>query len=178
MEAGYPGRPRVTADRARSSSGDAQTAWDCRPGDIPDPLMRRLFHYWLEKRGARRFPARADLDPIDFRYVLGNVVLIDVVLPGPRFRYRLIGTNLLLRDAHDRTGKWIDELPSLEYRRTVLARLHALADRPAPVFVRNTAVLDNRQYDYEALWLPLAKNGESIDMLMACQFHKARPEKL
>jgi len=156
----------------------ADVTWDCEAEDLADPRMRRLLEYWRSRRGSRRFPARRDLDPIAFRYVLGNVVLVDVARPGPRFRYRLIGTNLLLRDARDRTGHWIDELPSLEYRRTVLARLHSLVERPGPVFIRNAAVLDNRQYDYEALWLPLAADGETVDILMACQFHKLRPDRL
>lgn len=178
METGQP-RPLAEPDAGgRNPTSDPVVLWDCTPADIADPLISRLFNYWQTRRGGRRFPGRPDIDPIDFAYVLGNVVLIDVTQPGPRFRYRLIGTNLLLRDAHDRTGHWIDELPSLEYRRTVLARLNGLAERPAPVFVRNVAVLDNRQYDYEALWLPLAADGETLDMLMACQFHKVRPERL
>lgn len=177
METGQSRRFDKPDNGGRTADLEPVTLWDCTPADIHDPLICRLFHYWQSKRAGRRFPARPDLDPIDFAYVLGNVVLIDVKQPGPRFRYRLIGTNLLLRDARDRTGHWIDELPSLEYRRTVLARLNSLAERPAPVFVRNIAVLDSRQYDYEALWLPLAADGETVDMLMACQFHRIRPDR-
>jgi len=39
------------------------------------------------EEGERRFPARADIDPLDFGYVLGHVMLLDVLRDPLRFRY-------------------------------------------------------------------------------------------
>jgi hypothetical protein len=39
--------------------------------EIDDDRLRRLFAYWLEKRGERPFPAKAEIDPVEFSYILG-----------------------------------------------------------------------------------------------------------
>jgi hypothetical protein len=60
--------------------------------DSRDETLRRLLAYWQERRGARRFPARGDVDPVEFRYALGHVSMVDVVGDPPRFRFRLVST--------------------------------------------------------------------------------------
>ena len=61
-------------------------------------------------------PTRADLDPIDFRYALGYVVLVDVERHPLRFRFRLYGSGLVnyFGDG-DYTGKYADELLPADY---------------------------------------------------------------
>jgi hypothetical protein len=44
-----------------------------------DPRLRRLYAYWQEKCGDRLFPDRADIDPVDFPYILGLVTIVDIV---------------------------------------------------------------------------------------------------
>ena len=44
-----------------------------------DPRLLRLHEYWREKCAGRQFPDRADLDPVDFPYILGYVTLVDVI---------------------------------------------------------------------------------------------------
>ena len=46
--------------------------------ELNDDRLRRLFAYWLEKRGDRLFPAKAEIDPVEFSYILGYVTLVDV----------------------------------------------------------------------------------------------------
>jgi hypothetical protein len=112
-------------------------------------------------------PSRADIDPIEMRFVIGDVVLADVIEGDPpRFRIRLHGTNLSERTNFDLTGKMLDEMPVHEFRdlsyrsfRKVVRTgepLHALADRP----------LDGRTQRYEAIVLPLSSDGTTIDRLM------------
>jgi hypothetical protein len=57
--------------------------------DICDPRLRRLYEYWLAKKGQRRFPSRRDIDPVDFPYVLGHVILFDVMRGPLCFRVRV-----------------------------------------------------------------------------------------
>src|SRR5438874_7142937 len=38
-----------------------------------------LFRSWLQRKGGRRFPSRRDIDPVEIRYVLGWVMLIDAL---------------------------------------------------------------------------------------------------
>ena len=134
---------------------------------IRHPKLRQLYDYWNGKRGDRPMPSRADLDPIDIRFAIGDVILADV-LEGtpPRFRIRLHGTNLAERTNFDLTGKMLDEMPVPEFRdlstrsfrKVVRTRepLHALADR----------LLDGRMQRYEAIILPLSSDGATVDRLM------------
>ena len=134
---------------------------------IKHPKLRRLYEYWDGKRGARAMPSRADLDPVDIRFAIGDVILVDVLdEQPPRFRIRLHGTNLSERTNFDLTGKMLDEMPAPEFRelstrsfRKVLRTrepLHALAARP----------LDGRTQRYEAIIMPLSSDGERVDRLI------------
>jgi hypothetical protein len=137
------------------------------PPPIKHPKLRQLYEYWDEKRGARVMPSRADLDPIDIRFAIGDVILVDALDESPpRFRIRLHGTNLSERTNFDLTGKMLDEMPAPEFRelstrsfRKVLRTrepLHALAER----------LLDGRMQRYEAIIMPLSSDGERVDRLM------------
>jgi hypothetical protein len=151
------------------------TAADCR-----ESAIGRLYDYWLDRRGPHRFPARQDLDPIEMKYALGGITIFEVHRTAPmpsafRFRYRLIGSAIVARDGFDQTGHWLDELPLLQYRALLLSRLEMMSHDPAPTLVHNKQFYDERWYDYEAIWLPLASDYEQIDMLMTCQIFANRP---
>jgi hypothetical protein len=142
---------------------------------IVDPKIRRFVKYWREKRGDAEFPARADLDPIDFHYVLGDVVLIEAsrTPAGSRwpweFRYRLVGANLVERDGYNLTNKSLDELPEPEYRERVRTSFIEVCETRAPIHRIRELFLDHRLRRYEAVVLPLAGNGHDIDMLITVQ---------
>jgi hypothetical protein len=133
---------------------------------IETPCLRQLFLYWDSRRQGRAFPARHDLDPLDFRFALGHVSLIDVNYEPLRFRFRLHGSELTARAGYDMTGKPVEALPNAENRATLVRRCHAMIETRQPMRVLNRRPLGNRRFDYEAVWLPLARDGETIDMLM------------
>ncbi len=79
---------------------------------ITNLRLRRLYAYWNERRGSRRFPARADIDPLDLTFLMGNMILIDVIEGDPPgFFIRLHGTNLAQRAGYELTGKMLNDLP-------------------------------------------------------------------
>lgn len=145
---------------------------------IVDPLIKRFVQYCREKRGAATYPARAALDPLDFRYVLGDVVVIDARRPaagcaeGWQFRYRLVGAGVVERDGYDLTKKSLDDLPEPEYRERVRATWTEVCETGRPAHHVREVVLDNRLRCYEVVVLPLASNGEDIDMLISVQREK------
>jgi hypothetical protein len=140
--------------------------------DIASPILRRLFLYWDARRGEREFPARRDIDPLHFPYALGNVMLIDVLYGPLRFRFRLHGTELALRAGYDMTGKMVDQLPDPENRGVLLARCHALVETRRTVFVAADRLIDERPCSYEAIWLPLSDDGDTITMLMGALVYR------
>ncbi len=134
---------------------------------ISNPKLRRLYDYWSTKRGDRRLPSRADLDPVEMAFIIGNVILIDV-LEGtpPQFRIRLHGTNLAERVGYELTGKMLDDMPAPGFRE-LSRRTFAKAVRTRePVHSLNERVMDDQVHRYEVLVLPLSADGERIDMLL------------
>jgi len=151
------------------------TSADCR-----EPAIGKLYDYWQAQRGSHRFPARGDLDPLEMKPALGGITIFEVhrniPVPGRlRFRYRLIGSDIVARDGFDLTGKWLDELPLQQYRALLTGRLEMLCADPGPLLVRNKQFYDERWFDYEAIWLPLASDHQTLDMLMACQIFASTP---
>jgi hypothetical protein len=139
--------------------------------DIQDHRLRRFYDYWLEKRGERRMPARRDIDPLDFPYVLGHLMLIDVLRDPQRFRVRLHGTNVVARMHYDMTGKLLDEVPRPEWRAYVLDRCRGLAARGEPLLLMNDLTLDGWSSRYEALWLPFSEDGVSVTLLVCAMIY-------
>ena len=144
---------------------------------IREARLRRLYAYWLERRGNRRMPARRDIDPLDFPYLLGSIMLVDVVREPPCFRVRLHGTELVRLAAYELTGKSLDELPSGTYRAYVLERCRLLVETGEPVLVHHDSVLDGRRRRYEALWLPFADDGDAVTMLLCALIYENRRER-
>jgi len=135
---------------------------------IDQPTLRRLFAYWNGKRQGRRFPARADIDPLELGFVLGNLTLIDVLRDPPRFRVRLQGTLAASRLGYDMTGKFVDEVPDPEYRQVLLETYRGVVEQGRPMCAVREQTYDRKTHRYEIVWLPLADDGETINMLMAC----------
>jgi hypothetical protein len=139
--------------------------------DIRDARLRRLYEYWLAKKGQRRFPSRRDIDPVDFPYVLGHVILFDVMRDPLRFRVRVHGTEMVAKAGYDLTGKFLDDLPISDYRHYVMARCEGLVRDGAPLLVWHDRTLDGKTRRYEALWLPLSDDGEQVTMLLAAMIY-------
>lgn len=142
---------------------------------IIDPEIRRFVEYWHERRGAARYPARADLDPPDFRYVMGDVVLIEVQRAPSgstspwRYRYRLIGSNIVERDGYNLTNKTLEDMPEPEYRERVRMSWDEVCETGEPIHFIRQLVLDARLRSYEVVVMPLASNHRDIDMLISVQ---------
>jgi hypothetical protein len=66
-----------------------------------------LYSYWLAKRGARRMPARSDLDPADIIPLLPHLIIAEK--DGDQFRYRLVGTGVVRDVGFDPTGYFVGE---------------------------------------------------------------------
>src|SRR5688572_4610245 len=58
---------------------------------VQSQRIRKLNAYWQD-RASGKVPSRAEIDPVDVRELLPNLMMIDVIEDPPRFRYRLVGT--------------------------------------------------------------------------------------
>lgn len=141
-------------------------------GRIRAPRLARLYAYWLERKAGRRFPRRRDIDPLDFSYLLGNVMLVEVQHAPLRFVVRLHGSEMAERARYDLTGKRIDGLPDAQYRAYVLDRCTRLVAAGEPLVVQYDRVLDDRRQRYEALWLPFSEDGDAVTMLLCALIYE------
>src|ERR1700709_783457 len=82
-----------------------RAAYVSDPAQLDNPILEFFRVYWLQKRGSRAMPARADLRLGDFTKYLGMVSLFDA-LPGyADFRFRVIGTRVAQKFNVDDTGR-------------------------------------------------------------------------
>lgn len=143
--------------------------------EIKNPKLRQLYQYWLSKRGERALPARADIDPVDFRFALGDVIIADVLdETPPRYRIRLHGTNLSEHTNFDLTGKMLDDMPAAEFRDLARRSFNKVVREREPLHVLSDRVLDGRQQRYEAVLMPLSDDGARVDRLLIGMIFEAR----
>ena len=136
--------------------------------------LLRLYDYWTQRRGAHRYPARADLDPLDMSYLLGELIILDVFYEPLRFKYRLHGTKLVTRAGIDMTGKFVHEWPAPEYRARLTHAYSRTVEAGEPQRGERAIIDDGRWREYEFLILPLAANGHTIDKLLAAMVYLDR----
>jgi hypothetical protein len=135
------------------------------------PKLRRLYHDW-KARCLGRFPKRGDFDPMDLAYILGDMSLIEVHRDPLRFRFRVHGTSLAEKFGSEYTGKFVDEMPNTEYTRIVTGHFTEVVMTGWPMMARLVDDVDGyRQWDAEALVLPLSRNGDELDMLFGAVVH-------
>ncbi len=140
--------------------------------DLQDPRLVSLYDYWNAKRGARRMPTRADIDPLEMRSWLGNLLLIEVV--DNRFTYRLYGTKFVDSFGVDMTGRSVDDLAA-EQRERVLADYESVRSSGQPRGRLYTASFEvphaggarhHEVVTWERLVLPLSGGRDDVAMLL------------
>jgi hypothetical protein len=136
------------------------------------PVLRRLYEDWKIRRHCR-IPRRADFDPAALSYILGKLSLVEVWREPLRFRARVHGTSLVQRLGIELTGKFFDEAPDLPYLRLTTAHFAAVVaqERPSFSWVTNDAIYPPA-WECETLVLPLSREGNSVDFLLAGVVHR------
>ena len=140
------------------------------PPDADDPRFRWVFGYWQSKVVQGRLPGRGAFDPIDFPHLLGLVNLIEVIREAERmrFRYRLWGSLVSEMTGRDYTGCYVEDLELPVATSRIQETLEAVVRDREAHFWRLPAPPSNKSYrSYRRLLLPLAQDGEQVDMLFA-----------
>ena len=96
-----------------------------------------------------------------------------------RFRFRLVGTEIVKFTGRDSTGMWLDQVYP-DYAITPAFGVHrdcALKGVPA---YRKSGVMSNpgrRFIEAERIYLPLAGNGRDVDILLAMTLYSGEPPR-
>ncbi|VAV87904.1 hypothetical protein MNBD_ALPHA02-1153 [hydrothermal vent metagenome] len=135
-----------------------------QPHDIPVPLLRDLYEYWNGKKGDRNMPSRPDISPTEIINLLPKIILIDVEYEPQRFRFRLIGTDVVTAMGQDATGKYLDELSS---NSAMNDRLSWLVRQKTTYYVTSQLDWLNRSFQkYHVLGLPLGDKAGKVNMIL------------
>jgi len=131
------------------------------------PALCRLYADWQLRRNGHALPARRDFDPLGMKYILGNLSLVEVRREPLRFFFKVHASNVAARLGFDLTGKFLDDYPDAKHREMIREHFTRSVVEGAPVLARREAqATDTLILHCEAIALPLAKDGKTIDALL------------
>lgn len=111
-------------------------------------------------------PCRADVDPVDFAWMLGWVTLIEPLQDGD-WRFVIDGSNIAAVFDHDMTGKRLSEYPIPAVRDVLFTTFAATVAARGPHFVTYDIEHDLRRWRYDGLLLPLSDDNGSVNRLIS-----------
>jgi len=143
-----------------------------QPDHIPAGL-EPLYRYWERKRGTRRMPQRADVDPAELVPFLPMLMIVDVVADDRRYVYRLVGTKECETRGRDPTGRAVGEAFIGSSRETVLANYDRVHLTGAPHIDLKTIITNRDRLDNShVIFLPLSEDGQTVtQILVYTDFH-------
>lgn len=146
-----------------------QLAEDC------DPRVREIYAYWRSIRPTdARLPGRQHLDPIDIPKLLTQIWLADIERSPFRARFRLVGSAFVTTMRLDLTGAYLDECFDNFTGSEPHDALIEVCSSGAPAWRRGPALLTRPGYNakqIERISLPLAADGETVDMILGLSVH-------
>lgn len=133
--------------------------------DLKHPQLRQLYAYWQDKQGNRPYPAREDIDPLDLKFILGNLILLDIEAAPLRFRYRLFGSEIARQQGFDMTGKYSEDHPWPEFAARTREVYGGIVQDAKPALIRRQGMVGDQYMDHQTLVLPLGR--QQVEMILA-----------
>lgn len=151
--------------------------------DMPVPdnahaSVQKLYSYWQSVAPEGKLPGRQHIDPVDLASLLPNIWLLDVHREPLRFWRRLVGTKIEEFSGGNLTGGWVHERKDDTKLSDVLKPLIDVVETKLPNWRRGKPNISGHK-DYaelERLYLPLASDGETVDMILAITVFLKKPE--
>ena len=149
---------------------EAESRFDLALSDISSDMIQQFHRHWLQC-GNGRLPKRADIDPVNFKRILPNVILTDLERDPFRVRYRLCGTRVA-DFCGNLTGRYLDEVATSDVWSTAayLRQYQIAATDGRPVFSFDWMVgkFGARHPFQTGIW-PLASDGRTVDLCIAVE---------
>ncbi|NKB57271.1 MAG: PAS domain-containing protein [Alphaproteobacteria bacterium] len=152
---------------------------------IPDyahPAVKELHTYWQSLAPEGKLPSRQHIDPVDIAPLLPNIWLLEVHREPLRFWRRLVGTrieeysgrNLTRGWIHDKVHDKVEEAKLLNVSKSLID----VVETKMPNWRRGKPnISEHADYaELERLYLPLASDSETVDMILAITVFFKKPE--
>jgi hypothetical protein len=136
-----------------------------------DAPFTALYDYWNKKRGRRAMPARREIDPLELpARLLPFLFMVDLSDDPPRWRYRLMGTEMVDRIGVDLIGRFHDDVLGTKYC-TYLAPLNDEVFRHKhPIYtVTELRAKEGKALITKRLLLPLEHRGREPAIILGAQ---------
>lgn len=144
--------------------------WSPEPQALPTERLVRLLVYWRGLFQGDVLPRATAIDPADMRFILGHVMLVDVVDGGADFAYRLYGSKIAASVGRDITGRRVSSLAADFGEHLALyfgASFHAAFLRREALYTEHVAASPDSPVErWQRLILPLAAADGSIQRLL------------
>ena len=138
------------------------------------PKVLQFYEFWRARCKGEALPRKSDMDPVDMRAFLANIVLTEVSYDPLDFKYRIIGEELISR-LGNQTGKQVREMALINVSSSAYQNYCAVVETRRPQFLEGeavTAVKKDRPYLMSRVHCPLSSDGETIDFIISClTFH-------
>lgn len=145
------------------------TALDLGTAELSEGFTR-VFEYWNEIRGERRFPSWRDVDMMALPLaMIPWCTVVDVKPGGEDFIFRFFGTARVYLQGRDYTGRSVKEFSAKPVAEKVFGELQAVMRHEGPLLFRTSLlsgpIRPTRPASYEVLRLPFASGGD-IDTIL------------
>lgn len=167
MEAAEPPASRAGAPRLEFISDPAQ---------ISDSSVRQFMELWLDAHRDGRPPGKEFFDPLRLHFLLGSLSLLEVQREPLRFRYRLVGTDIVQRLGVELTGKWLEDHPDPGIRHFLLQGAAMVYRDARPIYCHAPLRTLGQDWLLEVVAVPLLGPDDSIAYIASGQSFP--PDKL
>ncbi len=134
------------------------------------PRFLRLADYLAAKAPPGKLPGRQHIEPTEIPDLLPWIMLIDVIAQSgadPRYRIRLVGTEVVRIQGSDGTGRYVEEVLDSAELAGILQGYGEIVSSRQPGYRQGVVATKGRQHvAYRRIAFPLARDGVHVDMLM------------
>jgi hypothetical protein len=141
------------------------------------PQLRELYDYWERKRAGRRWPKRSDVDPVEMRFALGNIDLVEITYDPIVFLFRISGSNIDRDEGFNMQGKTLDEYPLPQHREAVRKTYMRVLEKGEVDYEELERLDEGRLVRYGRLILPLSDHGERVDAFLMGRYELKAPNQ-
>jgi hypothetical protein len=132
--------------------------------------FRRLADYLASKARPGMLPGRQHIEPLEIPDLLPWIMLVEVtaqVNAEPRYRIRLVGTEVVDIQGVDGTGKYVEEVLNRAEAATIVQGYGEIIRSHVPSYREGVVATVGREHvHYRRMAFPLARDGKNVDMLI------------
>lgn len=132
-----------------------------------DARLSYLLTAWHRWRGAKRWPSRSDIDPIDFRKILSNVFIVETTPDRKRFRFILSGETVRQNLGFELGSRYLEDLFHDDQLVRIEASYRSVLNGDAHYVLQHWSRRGKPLMQFRRLLLPLTgEQDDRVDLIL------------